>query len=351
MESRVVIHKAGSYDALTLESYAAAEPAANEVSIKVAATGINYADCVIRMGLYKSANELHGYPITPGFEVSGEVIAVGAEVTQFKAGDKVLGMSLFGGYCSQLCLPEHQVFALPDNVDLIEAAGIPAVYLTAWFALHELAHLRAGENVLVHSGAGGVGLAALQLAKRAGAKPVAVVGAPHKVDVAKAFGAVAVIDKSSDELWSQAEKISPDGYAVIMDPNGYSTLEDSYKHLAPVGKLVIYGFHSMLPQGTGRPNYLKLARDWLRTPRFNPLNMTADNKSVLAFNLSFLSERQDLLLAAMSDILQGLHDGSLKPLPYQTWPLADVGQAHHAIESAQTTGKLLLTPQTQHPRG
>lgn len=344
MESRVVIHKAGSYDALTLEIYRATTPAANEVSIKVAATGINYADCVIRMGLYKSANELHGYPITPGFEVSGTVTAVGTDVSQFQIGDSVLGMSLFGGYCSQLCLPEHQVFALPHNVDLIAAAGIPAVYLTAWFALHELAHIHAGEKVLVHSGAGGVGLAALQLAKRAGAKPVAVVGASHKTEVAKEFGAVAVIDKSTQDLWATAEQHSPEGYAVIMDPNGYSTLEQSYKHLAAVGKLVIYGFHSMLPQGTGRPNYLKLAGDWLRTPRFNPLNMTADNKSVMAFNLSFLSTRQDLLLRAMEDILSGLNDGSLRPLPHQTWPLADVAKAHHAIESAQTTGKLLLIP-------
>ena len=344
MESRVVIHKPGNYDALTLEQYEASAPKADEVSINVAATGINYADCVIRMGLYKSANELHGYPITPGFEVSGEVIAVGSDVTGFKPGDKVLGMSLFGGYCSQLCLPQHQVFPLPHNIELIAAAGIPAVYLTAWFALHELAHVRAGDKVLVHSGAGGVGLAALQLAKRAGADPVAVVGSSHKVEVAQQYGASAVIDKSSSDLWDEAKSISANGYSVIMDPNGYSTLEQSYQHLAPVGKLVIYGFHSMLPQGTGRPNYLKLARDWLRTPRFNPLNMTADNKSVLAFNLSFLSERQDLLLAAMSDILQGLTDGSLKPLPYQTWPLADVGKAHHAIESAQTTGKLLLIP-------
>ena len=347
LEQRIVIHKAGSYEALALEHYSASAPAAQEVSIQVHASGVNYADCVIRMGLYKSANELHGYPITPGFEVAGEVTAIGNEVTDFKVGDRVIGITLFGGYCSHINLPQQQIFKLPEEVSYEVAAGIPTVYLTAWFALHHLAHIQAGEPVLVHSGAGGVGLAALQLIKRAKAKAVAVVGQSHKVEVAKQYGADAVIDKSSTDLWSEAAKISPEGYAAILDPNGYSTLQDSYKHLAPIGKLVIYGFHSMLPRSndgsSGRPNYLKLARDWLRTPRFNPLDMTADNKSVMAFNLSFLTSRAELLATAMNDILTGIENGELRPLPVQMWPLEQAADAQQRLETGDTTGKLILT--------
>lgn len=345
---RVVIHNPGSYEVLKLEDYEYSEPGPEEVSIKVAAAGVNYADCVIRMGLYKSAKELHGYPITPGFEIAGQITAVGKAVKTYQVGDLVLGISLFGGYCSHITLPSDYVFKLPTGVDVIDAAGIATVYLTAWFALHQLAHIQAGERVLVHSGAGGVGLAALQLIKRAGATAVAVIGAPHKSKVAEAYGADSVIDKSCEPLWQAAAEISPQGYHCILDPNGYSTLADSYSHLAPVGKLVIYGFHSMLPKAKagskGLPNYLKLARDWLRTPRFNPLDMTADNKSVLAFNLSFLSSRLDLMQTAMADILIGLKDGSLRALPVEAWPLAEAGKAQQRLETGQTTGKLVLIP-------
>lgn len=346
---RIVIHKSGSYDALTLESFTAPRPAADQVRIAVHAAGINYADCVIRMGLYKSANELHGFPITPGFEVAGEVLEVGDNVTEFSRGDRVIGITLFGGYCSDIALPATQVFKCPEGIPYSVAASIPTVYLTAWFALHYLAHIEPDDVVLVHSGAGGVGLAALQLAQRAGAKPVAVVGAAHKTDVALAYGASAVIDKSSQSLWNEAIALNPSGYAAILDPNGYSTLEQSYQHLAPLGKLVIYGFHSMLPKSSaassGKPNYLKLARDWFRTPRFNPLEMTADNKSVMAFNLSFLSSRSELLNRAMRDILDGITSSQLKPLPVVEFALADAANAQRELESGKTTGKLVLTTQ------
>lgn len=345
-ESRIVIRKAGSYSALELEQYSPQRPKNDEVSIKVFAAGVNYADCVIRMGLYKSANELHGYPITPGFEVAGEVTAIGADVTRFQVGDRVIGITLFGGYCSQICITQEQVFECPANVDYAVAAGIPTVYLTAWFALHHLAHIQADDKILVHSGAGGVGLAALQLINRANAQGIAVVGASHKINVAKEYAAKDVIDKSSDDLWAQARQLQPDGYDSILDPNGYSTLQDSYANLAPLGKLVIYGFHSMLPKSSsassGRPNYLSLARDWLRTPRFNPLDMTADNKSVMAFNLSFLSSRAELMRKAMDDILQGIASKHLKPLPVKQYPLESAADAQRALESAQTTGKLVL---------
>lgn len=346
---RIVIHKSGSYDALTLEPFAPSRPTPDQISITVHAAGINYADCVIRMGLYKSANELHGYPITPGFEVAGEVHEVGDNVSDFKVGDRVIGITLFGGYSSQINLPATQVFHCPQDTSYAVAAGIPTVYLTAWFALHYLAHIERDDAVLVHSGAGGVGLAALQLAKRAGAKPFAVIGATHKTDVAIAYGANGVIDKSSQALWTEAARLNPDGYAAILDPNGYSTLEQSYQHLAPLGKLVIYGFHSMLPKSSagssGKPNYLKLARDWLKTPRFNPLNMTADNKSVMAFNLSFLSSRSALLNRAMRDILSGIDNGELKPLPVVEYSLADAAAAQRELESGKTTGKLVLRAQ------
>jgi NADPH:quinone reductase-like Zn-dependent oxidoreductase len=337
-----VIHEAGGYERLRLESHPDPMPGAGEVLIAVRHAGVNYADCVIRMGLYASARQLVGWPITPGFEVAGEIAAVGNGVTGLAPGMRVLGITLFNGYSDRLVLPATQVLPVPAGLDTAQAAAIPTVFLTAWFALHELAHVRPRERVLVHSAAGGVGGAALQLARRAGAEAIAVVGATHKVEAARAFGAGQVIDKSREDLWTRAAEITPQGYDVILDANGVSTLADSYRHLAPLGRLVVYGFHSMLPKQGGRPNWFKLGWDWLRTPRFSPLRLTVDNRSVLAFNLSFLSQRTDRLLPALRSILDGFERGGLCCPPVTLYPLEQAAGAQRALESGQTVGKLVL---------
>lgn len=343
MPRRIRIARPGGYDRLQIETAPDAVPGPGEVRIAVRHVGINYADCVIRMGLYESAKRLVGWPITPGFEVAGVVDAVGAGVDDLAVGTPVMALTLFGGYATQLLVPRAQVFPMPAGVDSAEAAGLPTVFLTAWFALQELAQLRPGERVLIHAAAGGVGSAAVQLAVRAGAEVTAVVGGVHKRELPRAFGARHVIVKTAQPLWRDAERLSPHGYDVILDPNGVSTLRQSYRHLAPLGRLVIYGFHSMLPRRGGLPNWPKLAWDWLRTPRFDPLKLTVDNRSVLAFNLSFLSERQDRLLPAMQQILAGFAEGSLKPLPVRSYRFEEVAQAHRDLESGQTMGKLVLS--------
>ena len=198
--------------------------------------------------------------------------------------------------------------------------------------------------MLVHSAAGGVGSTLVQLARAAGCEVVGVVGASHKVDAARALGCQHVIDKSTEALWPRAEELSERGYDIILDANGVSTLGDSYRHLRPAGKLVVYGFASMLPKQGGRPRWLKLAWDWLRTPRFNPLELTTHSRSVLAFNLSYLFDRTDLMAEAMELMLRMLGDGRLKPPATTTYPLDEVARAHRDLESGQTVGKLVLLP-------
>jgi NADPH:quinone reductase-like Zn-dependent oxidoreductase len=253
-------------------------------------------------------------------------------------------VTFFNGYTSRLEVPQHQVFPLPSGLDFAQGAAFPAVYLTAYFALHLLAHPRRGDRVLVHSAAGGVGGALVQLAKLAGCEVTGVVGSSHKVDVARALGCDHVIDKSTEDLWGRAAQISERGFDVVLDANGVSTLQKSYDHTRPAGKLVIYGFAAMMPKQGGRPNYLKLAYDYVRTPRFNPLDLTNHSKSVMAFNLSYLFDRTDLLDEAMPALVGWLNDGSLKPPAITEYALEDVARAHADIESGKTTGKLVLVP-------
>jgi NADPH:quinone reductase-like Zn-dependent oxidoreductase len=339
---KIVIHKPGGYDRLVIEEHADPVPGSHDVLIDVAACGVNYADCVTRMGLYASARHYVGYPITPGFEVSGTVAATGGEITDLAPGSPVMAVSRFNAYATRVVVPRHQVVPLPTGLSPLEAAGFPAISLTAWFALFETAHPREHDTLLVHSAAGGVDGMLVQLGKLAGCRVVAVVGASHKSAVVQELGADAVIDKSTQALWREAERLAPHGYDIILDANGVATLRQSYRHLAPLGRLVVYGFHSMLPR-TGRPpGKLGLAWNYWRTPRFNPFDLTTRNRSVLGFNLSFLFDRTALLGDGLHFLLQALEAGRLRPPRVTAYPFEQVAAAHRELESGRTVGKLVL---------
>lgn len=340
---RIVIQRPGGFDALRLIESEDPTPAPGEVRLRIAAAGVNYADGIIRMGLYESAKRLHGYPITPGFEVAGTIDAVGAEVDGWTVGDRVIGVTLFGGYTSHLCLAADRIFALPEALSFEQGASLPTVFLTAWFMAHRQLQPEAGQRWLVHSAAGGVGGALLQLARLAGVDAVGVVGSTHKIEAAKALGASHVIDKSASDWVAEARRLAPQGYHSVFDANGVSTLKHSFALLAPMGSVVIYGFASMLPKN-GRLNWLRLAWDWWRTPRFNPLEMTTSNRSVLAANLSFLSAEAPLLRRGMLWLLERFADGRLQPPPVRCFALVDAADAQRHIESGQSVGKIVLIP-------
>lgn len=339
----VVIPRAGSYDQLQIQELPDLQPKDDEVLIAVRCIGINYADCIVRMGLYQSAKDYVGWPITPGFEVAGVVEAVGAAITDLEPGQQVFAVTRFAGYATQVLAPRHQVFSIPEGWTLAQAAGFPAVALTASYAVFELCRPRKGQRALVHSAAGGVGGALCQLLSTSGVEVTGVVGSTHKLEAARDAGATHIIDKSRDALWSRAESIAAGGFEMIFDANGVETLGDSYKHLAPQGRLVVYGFHTMMPRTGGRPNWLKLAWNWLRTPSFNPLDMTTRNKSVLAFNLSYLFENTSLLTEHMEHLAELIAKGQLKAPPVTCLPFEQVAEAHRRLESGQTIGKLVLT--------
>lgn len=332
---KVVIHRPGSYDRLIVEEHSDPAPANGETLVDVEAIGVNYADCVVRMGLYESASEYVGWPITPGFEVAGSDAA---------SGEEVLAVTRFGGYASRIAVPSHQVFPAPRGWTTVQAAGLPTVFLTAWYALVHCAATHEGQTVLVHSAAGGVGGALLQLARIHGARAIGIVGASHKVEVARALGAHDVVDRSEGDLWRAIAALAPGGFDAVFESTGVATLRRSYRCLRPTGRLVVFGHASMLPRGRGKPSWPALAWRWLRLPRFNPLAMTNDNKSVMAFNLSYLFDERETLARAMQDVLGWAGEGKIRPLPVKTYPMDGVADAHRDLESGATVGKLVLIP-------
>lgn len=340
---RVRVYQTGDLRRLILEDAADPSPGPGEVRIEVRAAGVNFADLVVRLGLYPSARKYGGYPITPGFEVAGTVTAVGHGVGRFHTGDAVIGITRFGGYASQVCLPETQVLPQPKGLDVHEAAGFPVAFLTAWYAVRELFRVRPGRRVLIHSAAGGVGGALVQLCKHYGCFVVGVVGSSHKVEVARSLGADVVVDKSSTSLWPAIDRAASDGFHVVLDANGAETLRQGYRRLCPTGRLVIYGFHSMLPRGSAKVNWLKAAVDWLRTPRFDPFALTDANRSVLAFNLSYLFDELGIFDEALAEIIPEIERGVLRPLPVTKVPFEEVQEAHRMLHSGTSVGKVVLS--------
>ena len=333
-----------------------------------------------------SAKKFVGWPITPGFEFSGVVVDAGGDVPgrddPLARGTRVVGVTMFGGYSTHVLVPRAQLLPLPRNIPPQIAAGLPCAVLTAWYALHLLATPgtspggREGSgrmrSCLIHSAAGGVGSMIARLARASGRwhPIVGVVGSPHKVPVLEATGCCDVIvckrpsgDAGSSHgerrdskrratvvedasWWAQVEECCPNGYDAVFDANGSATFQHSYDHLKPEGRLVVFGFHTMLPKQGGRLtpcHWVRMAWSWLRSPTFDPFDMVPSNKSVMAFNLSFLFDRTDLFAEVMGRVLDMVDRGELGELPEPAlYKLNDVARAHADIESGMTTGKLVL---------
>lgn len=341
---RILVRRPGSFDRLELVSEPDPTPGPGEVLVETAAIGVNLADCVVRMGLYPSATKYVGWPITPGFEFSGIVRACGAGASRFSVGQRVFGVIRFGAYASHVVAPEDQLVPVPANLTMEQAGAAFVPALTAWFALSLQGGARSGSRVLIHSAAGGVGSTAVQMAVALGCSVVGVVGSAQKIPFVRKLGAEAVIDRSAGGFAEQASALAPEGYDIVLDANGYQTLQDSYALLGPMGRLVIYGAHTMLSRGSGRRNWLKLAFTYLRTPRFNPLALTNDNKSVMAFNLSYLFERKDALLPAVPALVTWLEGGRILFPEVQSFPLSRAADAHRQLQSGSTQGRIVLVP-------
>lgn len=295
----------------------------------------------------------------PGFDFSGKVVWAGAD-TDFKEGDVVFGFSLFGSYSRRVLVPARQMRIAPRQTHLPDApafdqallAGVPAAAATA---LHAIALARAwpeplrthNKTVLIHSAAGGVGSQLVTMCRLVGLGPiVAVVGASHKVQYCKDLGADFVIDKSKQDLWKEAKRISPDGYAAIFDANGISTLQDSYEHTARCGSLVIYGFHSNLPKASTLLSplaWIRMIRDVFKMPAFDPMELTLESRTVAGFNLSFFEKEHEMIELYLNQITTWLGEGKIKPSPVTTFSIDEVGRAHELIQSGQSRGKLVVS--------
>ncbi|MER2996665.1 synaptic vesicle VAT-1 family membrane protein [Pontibacter populi] len=329
--------KAGSINDLKLQTEALGAPSPGEVTVKVKAIGLNFADIFAMQGLY-SATPAGSF--IPGLEFSGEVVAVGESVEEWKVGDRVMGATKFGGYVSHININQRYVIPLPDAWSFEEGAGFLVQGLTAYYALTTLGNLQQGATVLIHSAAGGVGILANRICKKFGAYTIGTVGRGSKVDfLLKEEGYDAVIVR--DSSFGDKLKSTLDGrpLQLIMECIGGSILSQGWKILSPMGRMVVYG-NASFTSHSSRPNYPSLIWKFLRRPKIDPLRLPTENKSLMGFNLIYLYEQTDM----MHQLLRELEALQLKSqFVGHVFPFHKMHEAIRLFQQGKTIGKVVVS--------
>ena len=335
---QAVIPRHGPPDVFEIRERPDPTPAAGDVRIRVRAAGINFADVLSRLGLYPDAPKP---PMVVGYEVAGRVEALGGEVTGFAPGDRVIALTRFGGYSDVVVVPASTCFHFPDELSDAEAAAIPVNYLTAALALYRMAALAPKETVLIHNAGGGVGVAAIQLARLRRATVIGTASAA-KHDALRTFGVDHAIDYRHADVAADVKRITRGrGVDVILDPIGGTSFLTSYRMLAPLGRLIMFGLSAAAPGE--RRNWWHAFKAWRATPRFDPLSMINRNRGVFGLHVGHLWEEQAQLLPLMQMLMGEFKAGRLRPVVAKTFPLDKAADAHRFIQSRSNIGKVVLT--------
>lgn len=331
----VVITKFGGPGVLVFRDAPSPALTADGVRIKVRAAGVNFADTLMRMGMYPEAPKP---PFVPGYEVSGEVVETGAGVATgtLPAGTRVLAGTRFGGYCEEIVVPAALVRPIPAAMTFEEAASIPVVWLTAWLAAVEMARVRAGDRVLVESAAGGVGVAAVQLCLAAGATVVGLTGSPSKVPAIRELGA----DAWTMDEWRGSAK-DAERFDLVLNSAGGKDLKRAYEALRPTGRVVTFGVSSMV-DGNKR-SLVAIAKSFAAMPFYTPIKLMMANKGVFGLNvLKLMDGDAERLGGGLDLILKGFAERKFRAVVGKTFPLAEAGAAHEFLTSRSNVGKVVL---------
>lgn len=310
-------------DVLRLVDLADPRPGPGQIVVRVSACPINFPDVLLCRGEYQMKPDL---PFTPGVEVCGEVVALGDDVTGFAVGERVLGGAALptGGFAEYAVMDAARAFPAPESLSDAEAASLFIGYQTGWFGLHRRAGLRSGETLLVHAAAGGVGSAAIQLGKAAGATVIGVVGGPQKAEVARQLGADIVVDRhEQDFVGVVKEATGGRGADVIYDPVGGDTYTRSTKCVAFEGRILIIGF----------------AGGTIPTPGLN--HALIKNYSIVGLHWGLYNERDPEAVRRAHDELCSLADsGAIKPLVSERLALEDVADGVQRVGDGSTVGRV-----------
>ncbi len=330
-----MVPKAGDIKNLQLVEEKIDDPDVNEVQVEVKSIGLNFADIFAMYGLYGATPD---GSFVPGLEYAGIVKKAGKGVTAYKEGDRIMGVTRFGGYTSCLNVAQEYVTSLPEEWAFEEGAAFLVQVMTAYWALIELAKMKNGETVLIHSAAGGVGLWANRIAKNLGGYTIGTIGSSSKVELLKAEGYDDYIIRSEKFRSDLKDKLNGRPLNIVLECIGGQIFMDSYLNMALMGRMVVYGSARYAQTGS-RPNYLKLIWQYYKRPKLDPQKMIEQNKAVFGFNLIYLYEMKE----KMAEILEDLKRFDLgNPKIGHRFPFEEMKQAIQLFQTGETTGKVVV---------
>ena len=315
-----------------------------EALIRVKAIGVNFADLLQRMGIYPGTPKP---PFVPGLEIAGVIEKIAesggkpAEGEPVRVGEAVVALTQFNAYAAWAAVPARQVYRLPAGMPFDDAAAIPVNYLTAHHSMFTMGNLQPGDRILVHGAAGGVGIAAVQLARARGLVIFGTAG-PTKQEYLRKIGVDHAIDYEKNDFVEVVRKFAPDGIEMVMDPIGGKCFSRSYKCLGPTGRLVVYGL-SAAAGPDGKRSLTRGLKTLAQIPRFHPMKLMSGNISVIGVNLGRLQSRGALLRGELDEIFRLYATGKIKPVIGKSFPLAEAAAAHRYIQERKNIGKVILT--------
>jgi NADPH:quinone reductase-like Zn-dependent oxidoreductase len=334
------ITRHGPPDVLQLREAPDPEPGPGEIRIAVRAAGINFADIMQRMGLYPTSFKI---PYAPGFEAAGIIDRIGPGVTTWREGDRAAALVPCGGYASMVVTAADRAVPLPPAMTFEEAAAMPVVYVTAYHMMVRQGQLRRGERILIHTAAGGVGLAAIQLARWIGATTLGT-ASPSKHGYLREQGLDHPIDYRTGDWAAEVRRITNnEGVDMILDPLGGSATKINYGLLAPQGRLCVFGFSRAASGERPSPAIL---RELIREMRIKPRQLMMDNKTIIGAHIGRMDTPKEaaLLLEELGELRKLYEQGHIHPIVGKTFPLAQAAEAHRFIQRRENIGKVLLIP-------
>ncbi len=336
---QVWITKYGGPEVLQLREGPSDPPGQGQVTVAVKAAGLNFADLMARKGLYPDAPKP---PCVVGYEIAGVVESVGLNADPQWEGKGVVAFTRFGGYSERVTLSQNQIFEKPVGLTFEQSAALPVNYLTAYQLVVVMGSLRKGESVLIHNAGGGVGLAALQLAKHIGAVTFGTASSA-KHETLRHLGLDHPIDYRTEDWEAKVWDLTHGkGVDLILDPVGGSYWKKNYRLLRATGRLGMFGISNASEKKS--PPLWAFLKLLTQVPLYNPLTLMNENKGTFGVNLGHLWEEADKTRGWFMEILKGVKEGWVKPHVDRSYFFSEAASAHQFMEERKNLGKVLLVP-------
>ena len=336
----LVITEHGPPEVLRVQERPDPVPGPGEVRVRVRAAGINFADLMARVGLYPDAPSP---PCVVGYEFAGEVESLGDGVEGVEPGQRVMGGCRFGAYAELAVTGASEVVPLPDGWSFAEGAALTVAYTTAYAGLVRYGGLRAGERVLIHSAAGGVGIAATQIAKLTGAE-VFGTASPPKHDAIRGFGVDHPVDYRTHDVVDEVRRMTGEREPLdlVLDALGGRSFKQSFSLLRPGGRLVCFGASEI--QAGEQRSRARALRVLAQMPRYNPLKLMRQSKSVIGLNMLGLWDAKHSLDEYIAPLTEWAESGAIRPVVAARFPLDQGPDAHRYLHARENVGKVVLEP-------